>query len=79
MPKTKKTIFLAFMVLFFLTISFIVVILSVPYIFHNIASKFLSLPEFGILFILSFWAIFVVTMWIYKLILYFFVWDKNDK
>jgi len=64
---TKKQYALAFLTVFILGIVFLVVLISVPYLFFLLLKMFLISLKFGVVFIIAFWIIFIALSWLYKI------------
>ncbi|HHG74905.1 hypothetical protein [Persephonella sp.] len=65
--KTPTQIFLAFIVLFLLAVSFVVVLIAVPYLFYLLLVIFFKTVQFGVVFILLFWFLIVIFLWVLKI------------
>ena len=66
--RTPFQILLAFIVLFLLAFSFIVVLIAVPYLFYLLLVIFFKTVQFGIIFIILFWFLIVIFLWIIKIL-----------
>ena len=62
-----KEYFYAFITLFFLALSVLVILLTIPFIFHKyIFSNFFEI-DFKIIFIILFWLSIVLILWLFKI------------
>lgn len=66
--RSPVQILLALVVLFFLAVSFLVILIAVPYLFYILLVIFFKTIQFGVIFILLFWFLVVVFLWIIKIL-----------
>ncbi|NPA53814.1 MAG: hypothetical protein GXO21_04025 [Aquificae bacterium] len=70
--RTLKQYLLAFFVLFLVFISFVSVLIVVPYLFVQGWNLIFSSLEYNIGFIIVFWLVFIFLAWTIKLLGYYF-------
>jgi hypothetical protein len=57
---------IAFFVLFITAAIFLMILITVPYVFFLILKLFFETLKFTLIFIVIFWLIFIIFSWIYK-------------
>ncbi|SNZ02517.1 hypothetical protein SAMN06265182_0140 [Persephonella hydrogeniphila] len=66
--RTPIQYVLGFLVLILVAVSFLVVLIAVPYLFYLLLMIFFKTLQFGVIFVVLFWLIIVIFLWIGKLI-----------
>ncbi len=70
--RTLKQYLLAFFVLFLVFISFVSVLIVVPYLFVQGWNLIFKPIDYSFAFVILFWIVFIFLVWTVKLISYFF-------